>query len=172
MHALVIYESMFGNTKEIAEAIAQGLAATAEVDVTEVDSAPTPLNPELDLVVIGGPTHAFGMSRPTTRRDARTERATVSTGDGIREWIAAIGPDSARVSVAAFDTKISKPRLPGSAARGAARALKRAGFLLLAPAKTFYVDGKTGPLLTGETDRARAWGRGIAALAGKHAPRR
>lgn len=60
------------------------------------------------------------MSRASTRTNARTEQATVSAGDGIREWIAAIGPDSKRVPVATFDTKMTKPRLPGSAARAAA----------------------------------------------------
>ena len=69
VHALVVYESMFGNTAAIARAIADGLAAKLDVQIVEVSKAPTTLG-EIDLVVAGGPTHVFGLSRPSTRRSA------------------------------------------------------------------------------------------------------
>lgn len=128
MHALVIYESMFGNTRKVAEAIAEGLATSAKVDLREVGAAPATIEGGMDLLVVGGPTHAFSMSRPRTREDARRETATVSTADGLREWIAALDRSGRRVPVATFDTKVARPNLPGSAARAAERRLRKLGF--------------------------------------------
>ncbi len=90
MHVVVVYESMFGNTRAIAEEIAHGLAGHGSVEVFEVGDAPTA--PVADLLVVGAPTHAFGLSKPPTRRDAagKTERALVSRGDGAREWLASL----------------------------------------------------------------------------------
>jgi hypothetical protein len=107
-HALVVFESMFGNTRKIAEAVADGLRTAMPVELTE------------------------GIAHPP---------------------------------VAAFDTKISRPRLPGSAARAARNRLRRAGFPAVLPAENFYVQGTPGPLVDGELARARAWGERL----GRHA---
>ena len=72
MKALVVFESMFGNTKEIAEAIAEGLRDTLETECLEVGQAPAPWE-DIDLLVVGGPTHQFGLSRPDSRKGAITE---------------------------------------------------------------------------------------------------
>jgi hypothetical protein len=63
MHALVVYESMFGDTEQVAHAIAEGVGTRAVVRVVAIGDAPTPVPDTVDLVVVGGPTHAFGMSR-------------------------------------------------------------------------------------------------------------
>jgi len=63
MKALVVYESMFGNTEQIARAIAVGLGESVDVQVAEVTDAPTKPDHEIALIVAGGPTHAFSMSR-------------------------------------------------------------------------------------------------------------
>ena len=70
MKAVVVYESMFGNTRQIAEAIAAGLAESADVAAVEVSEATAEAAEAADLLVAGGPTHAFSMSRPSTRSDA------------------------------------------------------------------------------------------------------
>jgi flavodoxin len=70
MKALVVYESMWGNTEKVADAIAAGLGESMEVELAEVGSAPVAPGPEVSLIVAGGPTHAFSMSRTTTRKDA------------------------------------------------------------------------------------------------------
>jgi hypothetical protein len=75
----------------------------------------------------------------------------------MREWLAG-QQGSPGVAAATFDTRIRKPRLPGSAARGAEKRLRRLGFRILAPAASFYVEGTLGPLLEGEQERARRWG--------------
>ncbi|HSL25245.1 MAG TPA: flavodoxin domain-containing protein [Acidimicrobiia bacterium] len=70
MPALVVFESMFGNTEAIAKAVADGLTARMAVDIVEVGVAPAVLSDDVELLVVGGPTHAFGMSRPGTRQKA------------------------------------------------------------------------------------------------------
>jgi hypothetical protein len=114
----------------------------------------------VDLLVVGGPTHAFGMSRPGTRQSAaqQAERGLVSARIGLREWLGTLPESSGRVAVATFDTRIAKPRLPGSAAAAAEKRLRRLGFRLVVPSKSFYVEGTTGPLVDGEPERARRWG--------------
>ncbi len=60
-----------------------------------------------------------------------------------------------------FDTSIRKPNLPGSAARGAQKRLKRLGYRIVMPAEIFHVEDTTGPIADGEIERARAWGRAV-----------
>lgn len=161
--ALVVYESMFGNSEEVARAVAKGVGDVMPVDILEVADAPTDLT-GVDLVVAGGPTHAFSMSRATTRRDARAQGATHGTVDsGLREWLASL-PDERGRWFAAFDTRVTKVRhVPGSAAHSAARAGRRHGFRQAVRPESFYVLDVEGPLAEGEVDRAREWGRSVGA---------
>jgi flavorubredoxin len=164
MRALVVYESMFGNTQTIAEAIADGLATLADVSAVEVSAAPTTIGDDVDVLVVGGPTHAFTLSRASTRRDAadKAGQLLVSSGKGLREWLAEVRIDGPLVA-ATFDTKVRTPHLPGSAAKAAAKRLRHLGLRLAAPATTFYVDGMTGPLVDGERARAQTWGEQLVA---------
>ena len=83
--ALVVYESMFGNTEQVAEAIGEGLRSKVEAEVVRVDRAPEVLPDSLDLLVVGGPTHAFSMSRPGTRESASAQGTVVMPSQvGIR----------------------------------------------------------------------------------------
>lgn len=160
LSALVVYESMYGNTHTIAEAIAAGLGTATEVELLEVGEAPDQLAASVDLLVVGGPTHVFGMTRPATRIDASAKGPLVMSPDlGVREWLGMLPGREGQTRAATFDTRVTKGRrLPGSAARGAARLLHRRGFPLLAPPENFYVQGPLGALLDGETERARRWG--------------
>ena len=169
MNVIVVFESLFGNTASVARAIAEGiesgLAGGEHVTVVEVGKAPTDLPSGLDLLVIGGPTHAFGMSRPSTRQDAirRIGDEAVSRGIGLREWVATFQPGRDDLLVATFDTRAEQVRhLPGSAARGAAKALRHRGLRALTPPESFYVSDMEGPLVLGELARAQRWGAGLA----------
>lgn len=157
---LVVYESSFGNTKSIAEAIAFGLAG--DVELIEVESAPTTL--DAGLLVVGGPTHAFGLSRRGTRESAANMGAGPAPRIGLREWLGELSATPA-TAFATFDTKIRKPRVPGSAAASAARRLRRLGLQQVISPESFYVVGTPGPLQEGERDRAHAWGARLRQLA-------
>jgi hypothetical protein len=129
-------------------------------------TATAEIGDDVGLLVVGGPTHAVGMSRPRTRSDATMQagRDPASAGIGIREWIAAPAewvPARARQP---FDTRIDAPRVPGSAARAAEKRLRKLGFSLVPPAESFFVPGTQGPLVRGELERARRWGTELESL--------
>ena len=171
MSVHVIYESMFGNTRIVAEAVAAGLedglrARGVDVPVALIDVAHAAwdLPKDATLLVLGGPTHAFSMSRATTRQDA-LEQAHVHdaarAGTGMREWINRADPSSS-VTVVTFDTRVKKAFVPGSAAKSAAKALADEGFDRAERGETFWVLDTPGPMLDGEVERAQAWGVELA----------
>lgn len=157
---------MFGNTREVAEEIANGVheeLPAAGALVVEVSQAPHRLPEDLDLLLVGGPTHAFSMTRESTRADAVRQGADrAGAGTGIREWIEAVLPQG-DLPVLTFDTRVRVRGLPGSAARSAAKALRRRGFARVERGRTFWVGGADGPLDDAERRRARARGRELAA---------
>jgi flavodoxin len=167
MKTLVVFESMFGNSEKVARAVAAGLAERGEVEIRDVaDVTAVDLPTDVDLVVLGGPTHAFSMTRPTTREDAIRQGARQGlAGRGLREWIDTFGDELRDQQVATFDTRVTRVRrLPGSAARSAARALRRRGAHQVGVPESFFVNDVSGPLDEGELDRARAWGGHLLAL--------
>ncbi len=165
MKALVVFESMFGNTEAVARSISEGLAAALQVEIVAASTRPRPQPAEFDLLVIGGPTHAFSMSRPSTRADAVAKGSRWSPDEGgVREWLAQLTPGPHTTPVATFDTREDSVRhLPGSAARKATKVLRKLGYEVAAEPTSFYVEGLDGPLLAGELDRARAWGAQLGA---------
>lgn len=173
MRALVVYESMFGNSETVARAIAEGLrAARLEVELLNAATAAAPYGDLVELLVVGGPTHAFSMTRHNTREDAvRQGGAAEAAGAGIREWIDHLHKGPHSEVVATFDTRVDKVRhLPGSAAKSAAKALRKMGYRRLVASESFYVDDVGGPLLAGEEERARAWGERLGVSATDRAP--
>jgi flavodoxin-like protein len=169
MTAVVVFESMFGNTQQIADAVSEGLAQHLRVDQVEVNAAPAVVGDDVELLVVGGPTHAFGLTRPGTRQSAaqQADNGLVSAGIGLREWLDTLPKGSSDVAVACFDTRVSRPRLPGSAA-AAEKRLRRLGFRAVARSQSFFVEGTTGPLVRGERERARRWGEELAVGLGHH----
>jgi hypothetical protein len=167
MSVLVVYESMYGNTRTIAEAIASGLGADA--DVVPVREATPDRVAIADLLIVGGPTHVRGMSRPTSRKAAREAASKPDStltlesgadGPGLREWFASLGTLSCQA--AAFDTRVDVPAIfAGRAAPHIGRLLRRHGAHLIAPPQSFLVD-KQNHLRGGEDVRAHAWGEDLA----------
>lgn len=159
MRALVVYESLWGNTEKVARAIAEALQPGMSIDVVNAADAPASVE-GYDLLAVGGPTHAFSMSRPATRETAVQQQGAPSlVARGIREWLHDLAPATAPVRALAFDTRVDSPRLPGSAAKAARGELRSLGFEVPAKAMTFRVHGYEGPLLDGELDRAAEWAR-------------
>lgn len=158
---------MWGNTERVARAVGAGLAEEMAIDVMEVSEAMGVVVADVDLLVVGGPTHAFSMSRPATRADAVTRGAAPAVPDvGIREWIERLFRAGDGALVATFDTRVKKVRrLPGSAAHRAGRALRRRGFQQVLEPESFSVTDVSGPLLDGELERAQAWGGHLGEVA-------
>lgn len=166
MNAIVVHESAWGNTQAVAEAIAAGLDRYLTTEVVAVGDAPSLQDLSVDLLVVGAPTQAFGLSRPSTREDAH-RRGGRMLAMGVREWMA---DGRAGLTVATFDTHVRHPNLPGHAGQGAAKKLKKMGCTVLADPETFYVADYEGPLLPGELDRAREWGEELGRLLAGKAP--
>jgi hypothetical protein len=141
-----------------------------EVELVEVGAAPRVVGEDVGLLVVGGPTHAHGMSKPESRANAAGKAGDrqVSRGAGIREWLEAVQVASKQTAAAAFDTRIKGPELLwGSAAKAAEKELRRIGLRLVVPPVSFIIGGPTGPvfdrLVEGEAERAREWGATLAA---------
>jgi flavorubredoxin len=165
MKILVVYESMFGNTKLIAEAIAEGLSDVGEVRFGSVDEITPDEVKDADVIVAGGPTHAHGMARSDAHEEvakmpARHKHGAVLPGKGsLRGWLERVPEGVAKA--ASFDTRFDKPKwLTGSAATKIARRLSRKGYSIIG-VESFFVERTGGPLSEGERDRAVRWGRSL-----------
>lgn len=164
MRALVVYESSFGNTERIATALASGLAEALDVCLAEASDAPDRLD-DIDLVLVGGPTHAFSMTRTESRKNAakKSDDDATSLSEGIREWLKGVDRGGRRITAVAFDTRFKMSRkLTGSAARAAEKRLRKRGFDVTTPAESFFIEGERGPLHAGETDRAHRWAAALS----------
>ena len=171
--ALVVFESMFGNTHVIADHVATGMRPVFTVEVRSAASTTPDQLGTADLLVVGAPTHAHGLpgrhSRESAAASARRSPDELALepdacGPGLRELFDALGADVGTVA-AAFDTRVDAPPvLTGRAARGIARRLRHHGFRVVLAPESFLVD-KHNRLLEGEAARATAWGRDVAARA-------
>lgn len=169
MKTVVLYESMFGNTRQVAEAIAEGLGESSYVEVCPIGAVSAMPLAEVDIVVVGAPTHAHTLSTPASRADAKRQAANVdhhltlepdATGAGIREWIEAMQPGSG--AFAAFDTRTDIPRiLSGAASARIDRELRKRGMHAIVPPESFTVS-RENRLDPGERERAHQWGATIA----------
>lgn len=161
MKALVVYDSAYGNTEQIAQAIGRALSAAGDATVLRAgDVRPEHLR-GLSLLVVGSPTQKFSPLGAVTR------------------FLKGIPPDGLRgVRVAAFDTRITPAeiakvrilaffvRLFGYAAEPIGKRLAQKGGELALPPEGFFVAGMEGPLLEGELERAAAWAGRVAAAMG------
>jgi menaquinone-dependent protoporphyrinogen IX oxidase len=176
VRALVVYESMFGNTHVIAEHIAEGLASFGDATAVSVHEATPELLRAADLVVVGGPTHVHGMSSERSRegavdmaaKDDDLDLDPDAEGPGLRDWfdeLTATAGDGR--PAAAFDTRIHATAvLTGQASKGIAKRLRKHGFDLVAEPESFFVD-KSTHLEADEADRATTWGRSLGESAAR-----
>ncbi len=168
--SLIVYESMFGNTRLIAEAIAEGVSQFVPVVVAAVGDVPPSALDSAELVIVGAPTHARGLSTPDTRLEAEdwaqdAERGlrleALATGPGVREWLDELPRGRNRLA-AAFDTRGDALRLvSGAASTPILKALRRSGLKVIAPAESFLVT-MNNELKAGQLQHARQWGRAMA----------
>ena len=150
MKSLVVYESRYGNTAEVARAIAAALEASGPVRVVEAAEPSAFDLLGVDLFVLGGPTEGHGVSH--TLRDR-----VQALPDGALQGIAA----------ATFDTRVNWPEfMMGSAAKGLAKALERLGAELVVPPESFLVRNCKPPeLVPHELARTAEWATHLRATA-------
>jgi flavodoxin len=158
MHAIVVYESVWGNTASIARAVAEGLGEGSVAYPT--DQVPVDALASADLIVAGAPVFGFGL--PTDRM-----RASIQEGEAgadlshptLRSWLEKL-PKGHGAS-AAFETRVWWS--PKGATGTIEQALTAHGYPPVGKAAKFVVRGKEGPLREGELERATAWGRQLRA---------
>lgn len=141
MNVVIIYDSQYGNTQELAHTIAHSLSHYETVHVLPVRRADEIDWDRLHLLIVGGPTHEHGMT------------------DSIRDWLDSLPPQRlVGIHAVAYDTRYHLPRfLSGSAATEIAKRLKKLGAEMPLPPESFYVTEEAGPLADGEQERAERW---------------
>lgn len=157
MKALVVYESLWGNTAAIARAIADGIGPEARA-LSTADATPEAMA-GATLVVAGSPLFAFQLPTPAIRETIRKKAATFPAPPDLshpplRAWLETLPAGQGRA--AAFETRMWFS--PGGATGAILKGLGKAGYSPLARGKRFRVSGMYGPLKSGEIERARAWG--------------
>ncbi|HNU80356.1 MAG TPA: flavodoxin family protein [Bacillota bacterium] len=155
MKALIVYDSVFGNTEKIAEAIGDSLAELTGTEVEKVSEAKLEQLQGTDLLIVGSPTRAF---KPTK---------------AIVDFLIQIPSNGLKgINVAAFDTRISTEdvnsrilngfvKIFGYAAKPIADKLQKKGGNLAAPPEGFFVKDNEGPLKEGELERAAKWAKQV-----------
>jgi len=146
MKALIVYDSVYGNTEKIARAMAEAITPSSDVKVLRVGEANPSEMESIDLVIVGSPTHA---GRPTPAVQDFLNKVTQQSLKGIQ--------------VAAFDTRVTSKfaKIFGNAAGRMGRHLTKKGGVLIVSPENFFVTGREGPLKEGELERAAAWAKGI-----------
>lgn len=148
MKAVVVYDSAYGNTKSVAEAIAGSLDGLEATPVPVGDFKPESLAAG-DLLVVGSPINGW---RPTPR---------------ITTLLSSLGSGSLRgVNAAAFDTRV-RMFIHGDAAKKISHALKAGGADIIAEPMPFYVKGSVGPLRDGEIEKAESWAQSLLTSLGR-----
>jgi flavodoxin len=144
MKALIVYDSVYGNTEKIARAIAEVITPSGEVKVLGVGEANPSELASIDLLIVGSPTHA---GRPTPAIQALLNKVPKLQG----------------INVAAFDTRITTKLVGvfGYAAGRIAGNLKKKGGVIIVSPEGFFVTGREGPLKEGELERAAGWAKGL-----------
>ena len=141
MKAVIVYDSEYGNTQHVAEAIAAALSHYESVQTLPVQDAASIDWQGVRLLIVGGPTQWRGVS------------------ERLHTWLDALPPDALRgIHAAAYDTRYQRPKfLTGAAAPPIAKRLKELGAEVLLPPESFYVVDAQGPLADGELERAGRW---------------
>ncbi len=152
MNALVVFDSQYGNTERIAQAIAEALRASGQARTARISAMGPGELQGIDMLIIGSPTQGWRPTAPT------------------QSFLRSLSADRLRgVNVTCFDTRFQKPHwLTGSAANVMGKRLHDLGVPLIAPPESFFVRDTEGPLYAGELERAADWARALINLAQLH----
>ncbi len=146
MNAVVVYDTQFGNTEQIARAIASRLETDGIVRLLAVADANGINLTGVDLLVVGGPTQGHS-ARPV-----------------LLQWVKELSPEMLHgMAVATFDTRVHWPMLlSGSAANTLAKSMRQYGAQFVVSPESFFVTGRKGPLAPGELEHASEWAGTLA----------
>ena len=182
MEIAVVFESMFGATHDVADAIAAGVAEAqrdATVTVLRVGDADPGRVAAADLLIVGGPTHMRGMTSGMSRKlaaqmEEKSEHDKGTPvghglepdvgGPGLRDWFHQLPKTTQGRRAAAFDTR-GEGAMMGGAAKGIGHRLESHGYTMVAEPEGFIIEGDAQLLRAGEQDRARAWAAGLVRAA-------
>lgn len=160
MNAIVVYESFWGNTAQVARAIAEGIGPDARSLNTDEATAATVAAAE--LVVVGAPIIGFSLVQESGRQQLANEAGAPSRANlshrSMRSWLESVPKSAGRFAV--FETGLGWS--PSAAHKAMTKALQGAGFAEAAKKERFLVTGRFGPMKDGELERARAWGASLA----------
>ena len=164
MNAVVVYESLWGNTAAVARAVADGIGPQTRCLTT--DEAAPDVIAEADLIVAGAPVLGFRlggdqMRAAIARDEANAPKPPDLSHPSLRSWLEQLPHGSGQS--AAFETRIWWS--PRGATGDIETRLERAGYPPIAKAQKFVVADKYGPLREGELERAHQWGQELAAVA-------
>jgi flavorubredoxin len=147
--ALVAYDSVYGNTEKLARALAKGLEdGGIDVECVRVDAAKFDEISKYDLLVVGGPVHAWNVTKPV-----KTFLERLNSMEGL-----------SGKKAFAFDTKMSRSRLTGNAGGKIEGKLKSLGLTIVKPHTTAVVKGREGPLEEGAEETFRQLGAELAKM--------
>ncbi len=152
MKVLIVYDSMYGNTEQIAKAIGDGLHSGADVSLLKVDKAGPGDITGINLLIVGSPTQG--------------SKQTVA----IQEFLNKLPETGLKgLKIVAFDTRMTNRiiRMFGYAAPKITKSLEGKGAVQIIPPEGFWVTGSKGPLKEGELARATQWAASISSAAGK-----
>jgi flavodoxin len=156
MKMLIIYDSVFGNTQQLAQAMRSALESSGQVAALRPKEVKPGQLANIDLLIVGSPTRGF---RPT---------------EDLAALLKQIPPGSLKgVKAAVFDTRFSVDDLGpgltrfvvktgGYAGPRLAKELVRLGAQMILPAEGFIVKDTEGPLKEGELERAAGWANKLA----------
>lgn len=155
MKALIIYDSLYGNTERIAKAVKDAFDSGHETTLLPVKDVDAGHLAGLDLLIAGSPTQGFRPTKLLQKFFSEIPRG------GLKN-----------VNIAAFDTRIAWQEIHlrvlkimmrqfGYAANPIAKALVKKGGKLIIPPEGFFVKETEGPLKEGEEERAKEWGRKV-----------
>ncbi len=145
MNTLIIYDSIFGNTAQLAQAMADKLGEHGTARIALINEAGLAEDKDIDLLLIGGPTQRHGVS------------------PNMKTFLKSLPRRSLQgVNAGTFDTRYHMATWKtGSAAHEIASRLRRTGVSIISEPESFFVAEREGPLEDGELERAARWAEEI-----------
>jgi len=153
MKVLIVYDSVFGNTEQIAHAISDSLGSKENVETLRVNDVKIEKITGLDLLIVGSPTRGF---RPTKAITNFLKRISANGLNGVK-----VAAFDTRLLLSSIDSSVLRfiVKTGGYAAKSIANRLKKNGGNLTVPPEGFLVTGEEGPLQEGELERAADWAK-------------